>query len=53
MTNKNKQQELKIASVSFVHDPEAAKKWFEIYVESIKEQLINELDTSICLTDDY
>lgn len=31
---------LQVTSVSYVHDPEAAEKWFEIYVEILKKQLI-------------
>ncbi|KAA1186174.1 hypothetical protein [Paenibacillus sp. B2(2019)] len=31
---------LKIRSISYVHDPEAAQKWFEMYVEILTDGLI-------------
>jgi len=31
---------LHIESVSFIHDPDAAKQWFNLYVEIIKEGLL-------------
>ncbi|OMD73268.1 hypothetical protein BSK48_05205 [Paenibacillus odorifer] len=31
---------LKIRSISYVHDPEAAQKWFELYVEILTDGLI-------------
>ncbi|WP_017754228.1 hypothetical protein [Calidifontibacillus oryziterrae] len=35
-----KKSELIIQSISYVHDPYAAQKWFEIYVEMVKRQLL-------------
>ncbi|MFS0558186.1 hypothetical protein [Brevibacillus sp. 179-C9.3 HS] len=31
---------LRIESVSYIHDPEAAKQWFDLYVEIMKEGLL-------------
>lgn len=33
-------KDIQVTSVSYVHDPEAATKWFEVYVEILKKQLI-------------
>lgn len=38
----SKDKEFKLESISYVHDPDAAKKWFEIYIELIKSQLLKE-----------
>lgn len=37
---KKKITELTIQSVSCVHDPEAARKWMEIYVDLSKQELL-------------
>ncbi|MED0903994.1 hypothetical protein ACFVV6_22725 [Bacillus mycoides] len=34
-----KQKEITITSVSYVHDPESAKRWFEAYIEIVKKEL--------------
>ncbi|MGE6313701.1 hypothetical protein ACQKD6_25205 [Bacillus cereus] len=34
-----KQKKIKITSVSYVHDPESAQKWFEAYVEIVEKEL--------------
>jgi hypothetical protein len=33
---------IKIQEVKYVHDPEAAKKWFQLYLELLKEQLLSQ-----------
>ncbi|MBN6187952.1 hypothetical protein JQN58_13830 [Aneurinibacillus sp. BA2021] len=33
-----------VRSVSYVHDPEAAQKWFEIYIDLIKQTLLKQAD---------
>ncbi len=35
-----KKSELVIQSISYVHDPCAAQKWFEIYIDIVKKQLL-------------
>ncbi|MCX2829458.1 hypothetical protein RGU76_17655 [Bacillus pseudomycoides] len=34
-----KKKEIKIISVSYIHDPESAQKWFEAYIEIVKKEL--------------
>ncbi|WP_369902419.1 hypothetical protein [Bacillus manliponensis] len=34
---KQKQLQLQLRSISYIHDPDAAKKWFEVYVELLVE----------------
>lgn len=34
--------ELQITSISQIHDPNAARKWMELYVDLLKRQLIAE-----------
>ena len=36
-----------IHSVSYVHDPEAAEKWFAIYVELIKKKLLELVSSDV------
>lgn len=36
---------LKVKSISYVHSPEAAKKWFETYVELVLRQLNDKSST--------
>jgi hypothetical protein len=38
MCSKNKQ--MIIRTVGYVHDPEAAKEWFEIYMNTIKLKIL-------------
>lgn len=40
MKRPNTDKSLKIRSISYVHDPEAAHKWFELYVEILTDGLI-------------
>ncbi|WP_439033545.1 hypothetical protein ABEV81_03030 [Bacillus paranthracis] len=35
-----KQKKITITSVSYVHDPESARKWFEAYIEIVEKELI-------------
>ncbi|MGE7871716.1 hypothetical protein [Bacillus paramycoides] len=35
-----KQKKITITSVSYVHDPESAQKWFEAYIEIVEKELI-------------
>ncbi|WP_175428325.1 hypothetical protein [Bacillus solimangrovi] len=37
-----RKREITLESISYVHDPEAAKKWFEIYIEIVKKQLLKQ-----------
>ena len=37
---------LKVKSISYVHSPEAAKKWFETYVELVLQQLNDKSSTN-------
>jgi hypothetical protein len=39
MTRNEKKQKLKIASINYIHDPDAAEKWFNLYVQLIKEKI--------------
>ncbi|WP_260857079.1 hypothetical protein [Bacillus thuringiensis] len=39
-----KQKEITITSVSYVHDPESAQKWFEAYVEIVKQELMKAVE---------
>ncbi|MED2784816.1 hypothetical protein P4257_22535 [Bacillus thuringiensis] len=34
-----KQKRFTITSVSYVHDPESAQKWFEAYIEIVEKEL--------------
>ncbi|MCB5895960.1 MULTISPECIES: hypothetical protein [Bacillus cereus group] len=31
------QKKLQLRSISYIHDPEAAQKWFQLYVEFLVE----------------
>ena len=44
MSKRKKQRttELQISSISHVHDPHAARKWMELYVNLLKKQIIAE-----------
>lgn len=44
MSNLKKQtkKEIELESISYVHDPEAAKKWFELYIDLIKQEIIKQ-----------
>ncbi|MGE7868013.1 MULTISPECIES: hypothetical protein [Bacillus cereus group] len=35
-----KQKKITITSVSYVHDPESAQKWFEAYVKIVEKELV-------------
>ncbi|MEK4509686.1 hypothetical protein [Paenibacillus sp. FSL K6-2524] len=43
-------KKLKIRSISYVHDPEAAQKWFELYVEILTDGLIQK-SANMCSED--
>jgi hypothetical protein len=34
-----KEQTFKVTSVSYVHNPDAAKEWFEVYVEMLLKKI--------------
>jgi len=36
----NKQKKITITSVSYVHDPESAQKWFEAYIDIVEKELV-------------
>jgi hypothetical protein len=40
MAKYKKIMNLKMGSISYVHDPEAAQQWFEIYIEVLKQELL-------------
>jgi hypothetical protein len=40
-------QEVKIRSIQYVHDPEAAQKWFQIWVDIVREELLRSVNRSI------
>lgn len=44
---KTKQSKSKITSIQYVHDPEAAKDWMELFMEITKKQFLD-----ICLNKD-
>ncbi|KRF18646.1 hypothetical protein [Paenibacillus sp. Soil787] len=35
-------KKLKVRSLSYVNDPEAAQKWFELYVEILADRLVRQ-----------
>ncbi|MGV3288335.1 hypothetical protein ACE2AI_13080 [Bacillus wiedmannii] len=39
-----KKKEITITSISYVHDPESAKRWFEAYIEIVKKELTKALE---------
>ncbi|MGG3546247.1 MULTISPECIES: hypothetical protein [Bacillus cereus group] len=39
-------KELQLGSIQYVHNPQAAEKWFDLYMECVKEKLLQE--TSKC-----
>ena len=42
-TNRKKDHDITIESISYVNDPEAAQKRFEVYIEIVKKALIKEV----------
>lgn len=44
MSKSNK--EFQVTSVSYVHDPQAAEKWFEIYIEILKKAILENAEKS-------
>lgn len=42
MAKTNPKKELTIETISYVNEPEAAQKWFEIYVDIVKKALLKE-----------
>lgn len=39
---KSRTTEFQISSISQIHDPDAARKWMDLYVNLLKKQLIVE-----------
>lgn len=39
---KSRTTELQISSISQIHDPDATRKWMDLYVNLLKKQLIAE-----------
>lgn len=37
---KSRTTELQISSISQIHDPDAARKWMDLYIKLLKDQLI-------------
>jgi hypothetical protein len=37
---RTKQAKSKVVSIQYVHDPEAAKEWMELFVEITKKQFL-------------
>jgi len=42
MSKMKEMKKLTLGSVQYVHDPEAAQKWFDLYVECVKEKVLKE-----------
>lgn len=40
---KSKEKEIVIESISYIHDPNAAKEWFDIYLDIVKKALVKEV----------
>ncbi|MDO6655927.1 hypothetical protein [Anaerobacillus sp. 1_MG-2023] len=41
MGKKMSKNKFEIGSIQYKHDPEAAKQWYEAYVELVKNHLLN------------
>lgn len=39
---KQPKKEIEIETISYVHDPDAATKWFELYIELIKQEIVKQ-----------
>lgn len=37
---KKTQKKPVLYSISYIHDPDAAQKWFDIYIEMVKQELL-------------
>ena len=42
MSKMKEMKKLTLGSVQYVHDPEAAQKWFDLYIECVKEKVLKE-----------
>ncbi len=40
MSKMKEMKKLTLGSVQYVHDPEAAQKWFDLYIECVKEKML-------------
>ncbi|WP_179295552.1 hypothetical protein [Bacillus sp. FJAT-45350] len=40
---KHQKKEITIETISYVHDPDAAKQWFETYMEIVKKELLEQI----------
>ncbi|AEH49134.1 MULTISPECIES: hypothetical protein [Parageobacillus] len=36
-----KKKKCQVVSIQYVHDPEAANKWMELYMEMVKKSILN------------
>ena len=43
MSKMKEMKKLTLGSVQYVHDPEAAQKWFDLYIECVKEKMLQKL----------
>ncbi|MGW6190868.1 hypothetical protein ACWFRC_09060 [Bacillus cereus] len=39
-----KQKEITIKAVSYIHDPESARKWFEAYIKIVEKELVKAIN---------
>lgn len=39
-----KKKKITIASISYVHDPESAQKWFEAYIKIVEKELVKAIN---------
>ncbi|HDR6269964.1 TPA: hypothetical protein QCU37_003488 [Bacillus cereus] len=42
MSKMKEMKKLTLGSVQYVHDSEAAQKWFDLYIECVKEKMLQE-----------
>lgn len=45
MKRQKPKRKYQVVSVQYVHDPEAAKEWMELYVEMTKNSILNEVNS--------
>ncbi|WP_200894645.1 hypothetical protein [Bacillus alveayuensis] len=45
MKKQKSKKRCQVVSVQYVHDPEAAKEWMELYVEIVKKRVLNEANS--------
>lgn len=41
---KREKKELTIESISYIHDPDSAQEWFEIYLDIVKKELLKQAE---------